>query len=410
MPVGYRVEDRKLLIDTEGAETVRHIFRLYLELGSVRDVKAACDQARIRTPLRTSRSGRSSGGTSFSRGHLYWLLRNPIYIGRVKHRGETYKGQHDAIIDNETWDAVQRQLNAKARFHMTSQVKPDTHLFRGRVFDEAGKPLHATKTSKSGRHYFYYTSRCLMAPGGDNKGQGWRIPAKRFDATISRHLAEALGDPIRLAQLVATDGASPDPVAAADRAAWMRSVLEEPGHEARQSLLEMLVDRICLLDDGVQIELYIDHLCMAQEPGIPFETATASSDMLDTARRSPTVAVRLPIQMERKSLGKSILIGDALDIEAGPDPALVGLLAQAHHWHRMLGRAEAGSIREIANLENVEESEISRVIALSSLAPEIVEAILDGSQPTTLTAYGLRRISRLPLAWSAQRRLLGFET
>ncbi len=409
VPVGYRVEDRKLLIDTEGAETVRHIFRLYLELGSVRDVKAACDQARITTPLRTSRSGRASGGTSFSRGHLYWVLRNPIYIGRVKHRGETYKGQHDAIIDNETWDAVQQQLNAMARFHVTKQVKPDTHLFRGRVFDGADKPLHATKTSKRGRHYFYYTSRCLMTPDGEDKAQGWRVPAKRFDATISRHLAETLGDPIRLAQLVATDGAFPDPVAAADHAAWIRSVLDKPGHDAARSLLEMLVDRICLLDDGVQIELYIDQLCMAHEPSIPFETATASSDMLETGTRSRTVTVRLPVQMERRSVDKRILIGDALDREDGPDLALVGLLAQAHRWHRMLGKAEAGSIREIANLENVEESEISRVIALSSLAPDIVEAVLDGRHPPTLTAYGLRRISRLPLEWSAQRRLLGFE-
>ena len=149
VPMGYRVEHRKLVIEPETAASVQRIFELYLTLGSVRAVKAACAQERILSPERTSRSGRRSGGQPLGCGPIYWLLRNPIYIGRVKHRGDTYRGQHKPIIDRATWDAVQQQLDSRARFHATSRIESDTHLFRGRIVDEAGQPLHAiTSTTR----------------------------------------------------------------------------------------------------------------------------------------------------------------------------------------------------------------------------------------------------------------------
>jgi len=410
VPIGYRVEDRKLVVEPDGAASVQRIFQLYLELGSVREVKAACDAQSITTSVRTSRSGRTTGGVTLSRGHLYWLLRNPVYIGRVKHRGATYKGQHEAIIDLSTWEAVQRKLDASARFHTSSSTPSDTHLFRKRVIDGAGHPLHATKTSKKGKPYFYYTSRSLMGLSGD-KERGWRVPAGQFDTLIVRHLTRALGDPIELARLLdCEDMQGLDPAFIADRSTCIREVLSSPDDAPARNMLASHVRRIRLLDDGIEIELCRNQLVSgAGETKLSQSTEAWSVNQADAAQ-SRTVLLRLHVRLGRRSSGTRLLIDASPERETCPDPALIKLVARAHRWNRMLGAAEAISIRDIATRERVEESEISRVIALSCLAPDIVDAVLDGLHPPNLTANRLKRISRLPLDWTSQRQLLGFET
>ena len=104
VPLGYDAVNRKLRINEEEAKTVRLLFELYLRLGSVQQLQEECQRLGLRTKLRTMLDGRMSGGTAFSRGHLYSLLSNPIYIGRIPHKGRSYEGEHEAIIDAETWD------------------------------------------------------------------------------------------------------------------------------------------------------------------------------------------------------------------------------------------------------------------------------------------------------------------
>ena len=110
VPVGYRVENRKLVIEPREAELVRRIFSLYLECGSVPALKDRLDDLGIQTPRRRSRSGRISGGTRFSRGRLYWTLSNPVYAGDVRHGSNTWPGQHEAIIERPLLDTVQQRL------------------------------------------------------------------------------------------------------------------------------------------------------------------------------------------------------------------------------------------------------------------------------------------------------------
>ena len=109
-PLGYAVQERKLVIVPEEAETVRLIFNRYQQLGSVRRLKDELDRKGIRSKQRIHGNGSHSGGQPFSRGALYALLSNPIYIGEIAHKGARYPGQHQAILDRETWDSAQDQL------------------------------------------------------------------------------------------------------------------------------------------------------------------------------------------------------------------------------------------------------------------------------------------------------------
>ncbi len=130
VPLGYDASERTLVINPAEAETVRCIFALYLEFGCVRRVKQEADQLGLSTKRGMTADGCERGGKPLSRGHIYRLLSNPIYTGQIAHKGQLYPGQHPALIDAETWTAVQDQLAAKASNH---QRKADAAQLRRRA-------------------------------------------------------------------------------------------------------------------------------------------------------------------------------------------------------------------------------------------------------------------------------------
>ncbi len=116
----------------------RTIFRLYLEHGTVRRVKEEADRLSLTTKLRPGEGGRMRGGKPFSRGSLYRLLGNPLYVGRIPHKAEIYEGQHPAIVDPEIWETVQTRLAGNTRKRSTGTRASKPSPLRGKLFDEAG--------------------------------------------------------------------------------------------------------------------------------------------------------------------------------------------------------------------------------------------------------------------------------
>jgi site-specific DNA recombinase len=107
-PLGYHASERTLVIHLAEAKTVRHLFTLYLQLGCVRRVKDEADRLGLKTKRSTTTNG-AERGSKFSRGHIYRLLSNLIYTGRIAHKGQLYPGQHPALIEHETWTAVRSE-------------------------------------------------------------------------------------------------------------------------------------------------------------------------------------------------------------------------------------------------------------------------------------------------------------
>jgi hypothetical protein len=98
--------------------------------------------------------------------------------------------------------------------------------------------------------------------------------------------------------------------------------------------------------------------------------------------------------------------GAAGTTPARTNPTLIKALARAHSWVARLLAGQASSIQAIAQTERLTKRYVARIIPLAFLAPDITEAILEGSQPQDLTLAKL--CQRLPLAWPEQRRALGF--
>ena len=115
VPLGYEVHERRLSVNQSEAETVREIFRRYLELGGVRLLMEELNRRGIRSKVRVARNGKPSGGNSFFRGALYVLLSNPIYIGEIRHKGVRHPGLHEPIVDRELWEKAQLLLRSREK-------------------------------------------------------------------------------------------------------------------------------------------------------------------------------------------------------------------------------------------------------------------------------------------------------
>ena len=162
IPLGYDVRDRKLIMNEAEAETVRLIFQRYLALGCVSRLRVELDRKGVRSKQRILTSGRALGGCSFGRGALYHLLRNRIYRGEVVHKGIAYPGEHEPIVNEELWNAVQARLSGNLARRRQARIESGA-LLGGLIFDDRGNRMSPTYTVRRGNRYRYYISQAQLA-------------------------------------------------------------------------------------------------------------------------------------------------------------------------------------------------------------------------------------------------------
>jgi DNA invertase Pin-like site-specific DNA recombinase len=194
-PLGYRAQDGKLIIVDSEAEIVRFIFHRYAELGSVRLLKDELEARSIHSKLRTSASGRISGGRPFARGALYLLLQNCIYRGEIVHNQQSYLGEHEPIIDQPLWDAVQAQIAGNAAQHNDCGKTRQPNLLAGMLFDGHGNRMTPSHAVKKGTRYRYYVSASLITKDKTENSAGLRIPAAEIEQLVSSRVHRWLLDP-----------------------------------------------------------------------------------------------------------------------------------------------------------------------------------------------------------------------
>jgi site-specific DNA recombinase len=383
VPLGYEPDGRTLEINEAEAETVRTVFRLYLELGTVRKVKVDADRLGLTTKVRQGKGKRMSGGRPLSRGYIYHLLSNPLYIGRIKHQGEHHEGRHPAIVDLETWEAVQAQLASQTP--PTPVGKPrgrHPSPLRGKLFDEAGIGLTPKHAVKNGKRYRYYVSRRLAAGHDGAKHETvdpvWRLPAREIERIVSEAVRNLFADSAELARCARDAGVArsriSELVANADR--WKGEPLER-------------VDRVDLSTEQVVIHVGLRDL-------LPGEARISHTVSMSMRRRG--VESRLVIEHGRGGAAAS-----------GPDLVLIKAIARGRRWFEDLVSGRAGSLVEVAKAEGVPESYVGRLVPLAFLAPDIVESVLAGTQPVHVTTELLTKRVDLPIDWTEQASLLGFE-
>ena len=252
-PLGYAPDGRTLKIVPDHAATVRTIFALYLALGTVRQVETRLAREGIATPARASaHTNRAYGGAPFTRGQIYKLLANPIYVGEIAHGELRYPGQHAAIIDCAIWDAVQVKLAGNAHEHRGRTNSKDPSLLAGRIFDDAGASLVATHATKRGVRYRYYVSRALQHGTKELGASGVRIPAAEIEPLVTEQIALLVANPIALCERLAT-------LIPADHVGIILAAGRKAAERLRAGsaidLVRAAVQRVVVRDDGISIKL-----------------------------------------------------------------------------------------------------------------------------------------------------------
>ena len=242
VPLGYEVRDRQLVIEPSEAETVRQIFQRYCELGSVRLLKDELDRHGIRSKLRVAKNGNQSGGQSFSRGALYTLLGNPIYIGEVRHKGTRHPGQHQPIIERAVWEKTDELLHAHAARARGKTSKSMSSPLAGKLFDESGEELTPSHAVKGKRRYRYYVSRSLITGSANQTETGWRIPAAEIERSVAAAARTILDDRAAIVAEIEQSGLDARQIKSILDAASAWSSAFDPRPKQRKRW-ELLVDR-----------------------------------------------------------------------------------------------------------------------------------------------------------------------
>jgi site-specific DNA recombinase len=399
--LGYDVKERKLIVNETEAATVRHIFRRYVELKSVRELKEDLDRAGVVSKIRMASDGSPYGGQSLARGALYLMLQNRIYRGEIVHKGKSYPGEHEAIIDQTLWNDVQAILSGNRVHRAKGDSSKEPSLLTGILFDASGGGMSPTHATKRGTRYRYYISRSLLGGSTKAKTEGQRIPASALEALLVRRIRDWLADPAAILELVQH---------AAPNAATQKRLIERAQDIASGEIddlytfirsgivrVQVHMDRIDITLDEDGVREHIDGVTRKTEPNE--QTGSETNHQVTT--------LSIPACLKRTGKEMRIVVSDGSE-PATPDTGLVRLLVRANAIRDQLLADRSLTFEDIAKNDGVVPSYATRLFRLTVLAPDIVSAILTGRHPPELTARRLMDDTRLPLDWNEQRRCLGF--
>lgn len=387
-PIGYEAVKQKLVINEEDANIIRHIFDRYLALKSVNLLKAELDAEGYRTKERLYDNGKVSGNKKFFKGHLYRLLQNHIYIGEIEHKGKCYPGQHEGIIDRETFDKVQK-LIASNRVKKISGIGHKTPcLLAGRIFDDRGNYMSPKHSNGSKRHYRYYASQAIIQGYPHQAGSLPNIPANEIEKVVCAEIARLLKNEKRLHAYIKEESVEEQKSLIAKAKA-----LDWEDHIHTRLFVRSVLIRVDLSDKSVGIQICGKQLIQALRG-----TLNAKPD-----DEPKPIKITADIKLAPTQNGSKIVIGS---VTPGRNMQLVKAIARSFLWNEQFITGEKKTIKQIGDDNNISAiSYISRVMRLRFLAPDIIESILEGTQPIEWTVEKLFTVQTFD--WQEQRKVLG---
>ena len=393
-PIGYIGQERTLAPVKEDATIVQYIYERYLVLGSIRALKEELDLKNITSPVRYRQSGKAYGGKPFSRGNLQRILTNPIYIGKMIHFEKNYEGQHPAIIEEALWDSVQAKIESnKQGYRQRPKVKSDS-LLTGLLFDSSGQRLSPSHSQKQSKRFRYYISKALVNEKRSSSPQGLRLPAQELETVVLNGICEWLGDSTAILAAI-----EPTPSEIETLLNKARTTLADIQDTTKQyHLIRRLVERIIVSDEAIEVVIRKQSLMLQ------------TSSKIESKDSNDSISIKIKAQLKRCGYAMRLIVSGPNKQSVLRDENLIRNIAKAHQWLSQLTSGKADSVKQIAASENVDPSYVTRILNRAFLAPDIVRAILNGTQPAHFNLKFLKQFKSLPLDWQEQRQLLGFKS
>lgn len=399
-PAGYSAVGRALTPELIQADRIPEMYHLYLQLNCIRRL---CKEVRERgwlTPERTNKRAGFGGHKPFSRGHLHRILSNPLYAGLVHHHGEHHAGQHPALVGMDLWTQVQERLALNRQGHKVQSRAQSPSLLSGKLFDEVGRRLIPSHTTKGKKRYRYYVTPV------DDPDEPIRLPA----AEIEREVIGAIVNwSSNQQQVLNATGWTDAPQAA--------QVLKL-AHRLQLALKQDPTGEPSIAASGAQGAPGPIHLrsCVSRIEVAPTRMRIVldlvGCGLLPEAAGPQQTIIDIPVERKRCGMAVRLVIGNEAALkrpQREPDPGLVSLMVRGKAWMKLLTTG-GQSIEAIAEKERLSARYVSRVINVALLAPDIKQALERGDHPITLNATKLITSVPFPMDWVEQRRLLGLGT
>ena len=375
VPLGYQAKDRKITVVADEAKTVRHIFRRYLDLGSLNLLLTDLRRTGVKTKLRPLSNGRTIGGIAFTRGSLATFLRNRFYIGQVRYKGEVFPGEQSAILDRALFDAVQTKLDQQRTNH-TKARQQSRSLLMGRIFDDRGNRMTPSYAVKNAVRYRYYISAALIQGQPDKAAKINRVPATEIEKLILGAVRKRLaGNP--------------------------HNKMEAEGSHS-------LNDEELISTHIARVDVKRDHLAVHLRSGERDQKLPIERGTLDHS--NPNIMV-VPWQKTPSKRPREIILPagtsshqDSRPIRAETRAKLVTAIAKGRRWLDEFITGTVTNVEQIASTENCTVRQVNMTISLAFLAPNLVQAAVDGPLPR---GVGIANLRGAPAEWSLQYARLG---
>ena len=386
-PLGYRAKGRTLEIVEEHAALVRDIFARYLRLGNVRLLAEELHREGIGAPARLTAAGKEYGAGQLSRGQLYFLLRNPVYRGRIRHKEKDYPGTHPAIIDRDLWDQVQARLADNIQGERKGRAVK-VSLLAGLVTDEKDRALVLSHACKGRQRYRYYVSRGAALQSAADTEPALRIPARDIEVLVVREVAAVIRDPLELCPKLGV----PITATSLKQLPQKCDALAAAIQADPIIVLRPLLRQVQMLDEKVLINVSVAEIGNALGIEIPADS-------------SEVVVIEAAVRRAYTGKAVKLVQDNGVAVTATPDLAMIRLVLRAREWWRRLEGGET-NINRLAKEEGFNPSYMSRIVRLSFLSPKVVEGVLSGNVAAGVDCRRLLAPDGVALSWADQERAL----
>ena len=374
------------------------IYDRYLAIGSVAKLRVELQERGI-----LSNKHPVSDPKPFTCGALYWILRNPAYCGDVRHKGKTYPGRQEAIIDRSRWEAVQAQMDGQGGGVCNAKRRKAARMLDGLLYDADDTPLRTgyalrsikTKEGPVKKRYWYYQARANsgVEAQGSASLPATRLPATAMERIILDTLAIHLADRAWVSDAVRGQDLCVEALTEILAKAKAMAVRLRNGDDGNcEDAVQLVLRKAQLQTGSLTLVLKLDWLL-------------GDNDHV-TVPTLPDITV--PLHLRQFARNKPIVITTGTG-ETNRDADLIAMIADARRWMAALQTGEAVSVDALTKSEGKANGVISKMLPLAFLAPDITDAILQGEQPRSLTATHLRSVKSIPAGWNRQRVLLGFD-
>lgn len=380
-PLGYLNKDRTLEIDEENAEKIRLIFDKYLEFESVHSLKTCLEEQNITTKT----------GKNFAKGHLYKILENKTYIGKIEHKGKVYDGLHDAIIDEEIFEKAQKILSVNRIKNSSSTDKKNPSLLAGKLFDDKNNYMSPSHSNTRNRKYRYYISQAIIQHRRQETGTISKIPAGEIEKVVTKEIKDFISNTNNI-----------QPFLKESNIHKQKALLNNIEDKIDNQFIRTILSKAVIYKEKVEITICQNQLFKALEA---VAYMTDFPEELKEETKSPIVLTK-DIKITATANNGSVLILTDSDMQQPEiNPTLVRAIAKSYLWNKQLLSGEIKNSVEIQKRENLKSNTyVKSIIDLRFLAPDIVEIILNGTQPKEISIQKLFNVKTLD--WVKQKEIL----